>query len=226
MLKNHAGQCDKKCNICQYTTRRNIGVAFVRRWRDGRTIRLSRAADRAPAKSETVPVAVPAPLGFTCDFAAAPYPTHRAPTKSHFMSVRPRLRRASPSHGPVLLASPALPPWAPPSPPRRYGRRAREGNSLWIHHFPPIGKGISFSITPVAPEAPATQGVTEKVPEGRMRPERSEQDARTYPSDGWATPGPIEHELDFAVAPYPTQRTPLLLAGTPRIFPLYTQFSR
>jgi hypothetical protein len=30
-----------------------------------------------------------------------------------------------------------------------------------------------------------------------MRPERSEQDARTYPSDGWATPGPIEHELDF-----------------------------
>jgi multiple sugar transport system substrate-binding protein len=42
--------------------------------------------------------------------------------------------------------------------------------------------------------------VTEKVPEGRMRPERSEQDARTYPSDGWATPGPIEHELDFVGA--------------------------
>ena len=38
------------------------------------------------------------------------------------------------------------------------------------------------------------------MPEGRMRPERSEQDARTYPSDGWATPGPIEHELDFVGA--------------------------
>jgi hypothetical protein len=33
---------------------------------------------------------------------------------------------------------------------------------FWIHHFPPIGKGISFSITPVAPEAPAAPGVTEK----------------------------------------------------------------
>jgi hypothetical protein len=38
-----------------------------------------------------------------------------------------------------------------------------------------------------------------------MRPERSEQDARTYPSDGWATPGPIEHELDFVGALHPVE---------------------
>jgi hypothetical protein len=132
----------------------------------------------------------------------------RVPTKSHFMWVRPRLRRASPSHGPVLLAPPALPPWAPPSPPRRYGRRAREGNSLWIHHSPPIGNGFPSPSRRLrqrrqqhrACRRRACPERSEWMPERRMRPERCEQDARTYPSDGWGTPGLIEHELDFVGA--------------------------